>query len=185
MDSLVSQVHAFAATIVIGIVAGFCYDYYRVVRTVFRLKKVGTYLGDVIFWLVATALVFFLLLLGNRGEMRLYVLVGLGLGALIYYCLLSKYVSRLVRFKFFLFHKTLELLVKLVLLLWMVILFPFRLVILVLSYPLVFVGGLLKKAGRKLRAAFYNLVGRRVERGVARVKAKLAFWAFWRKKKGE
>jgi spore cortex biosynthesis protein YabQ len=185
LDSLVSQAHAFAATIVTGMAAGFCYDYYRVVRAVFRLKKMGTCLGDIIFWLVATALVFFLLLLGNRGEMRLYVLAGLGLGALIYHCLLSKYVSRLVRFKFFLFHKTWELLVKLTLFLWMVALFPFRLVILVLSCPLVFVRRSLKKAGRKLRAAFYNLAGRRVERGVAGIRARLSFLVFWRKKKEE
>lgn len=183
MDLLVHQVEAFAATILIGMAAGFCYDYYRVVRGVFRLKKVGTFLGDIIFWLLTTALVFVLLLRGNWGEVRLYVFVGLSLGAFLYYRLFSVQFSRLVRLKFYLFQKTWELLVKLVLLIWTVILFPFRLLLLLLSYPLDFLEGLRRKAGRKGKAVLYNLVGRRVERSVARVKSKLAPLAFWKNKK--
>lgn len=183
MEPLVSQVSAFAATIIVGVVAGFCYDYYRVVREIFRLKKVGTCLGDVIFWLVTTALVFLLLLRGNWGEVRLYVFVGLGLGAFLYYRLLSGAVSRLVRYKFLLLHKTWEMLVKLVLFLWMAVLYPFRLFVLIISYPLNFLRGLFKKAGRKLKAAFYNLIGRRVELVARRIKSKLSSLAFWKKKK--
>ena len=183
MESLVNQTYAFAVTVVIGVTAGFCYDYYRVVRGVFRLKKVGTCLGDVLFWLVTTAMVFFMLLRGNWGEVRLYVFAGIGLGAFIYYRLFSRAMSRLVRFKFFLFHKTWELFIKALVFLWMVILFPFRLLILALSYPVGFLGGLFKKARRKLKTFFYNLVGRKVEQGINRVKSKLARLVFWKKKK--
>lgn len=183
METLVNQMCSFAATIVIGVAAGFCYDYYRVVRGVFRLKKAGTFLGDILFWLITTAVVFLMLLQGNWGEVRLYVFIGLGLGALIYFRFLSGAISRLVRFKFFLFQKTWELFVKSMLFLWMVILFPFRLLILVLSYPVDFLRGLFRKTGQKLRAVFYNFVGRKVERGIAGIKSKLARLLFWKKKK--
>jgi len=182
LEPLVSQVSAFTATIVIGVVAGFCYDYYRVVREIYRLKKAGAVLGDVIFWLVTTVVVFFLLLRGNWGELRLYVFIGLGLGVLLYFRFLSRGVSRLVRYKFFLVHKTWALLVKAALFLWMAVLFPFRLLILIISYPLNFLSGLAQKSRRKLGTIFHKLVGGRLEAGLRRVKSKLSRLAFWKKK---
>lgn len=182
MEPLVSQFSAFAATIVIGVVAAFCYDYYRVVREIYRLRKAGGVLGDVIFWLVTTAVVFFLLLRGNRGELRLYVFIGLGLGALLYFRFITGIVSRLVRYKFLLAHKTWALLVKAVLFLWMAVLFPFRLLILIISYPLHFLSTLARKSHRKLRTIIHKLVGGRLEDGLRRVKSKLSRLAFREKK---
>jgi len=183
LESLVSQIYAFAVTLIAGMAAGFCYDYYRVVRRVLRLKKAGTCVGDIIFWLFTTALVFFLLLLGNWGIVRIYVFIGIGLGALIYFRLFSNTMSRLIRFKFYLFQKIWELTVKLALFIWRVVLFPFHVVILILSYPLGFFSYVLKKAGRKTKFFFYRLVGWRVERGAAKVKSALLCLAFWKKKK--
>lgn len=173
MESLVGQIRAFAATIVTGAAASFCYDYYRVVRGVFRLKKIGTCLGDLLFWMVTTAVVFLMLLWGNWGELRLYVFIGLGLGALIYFRLFSGPVSRLVGIKFFVIFKTWELLVKTVLALWAAFLFPFRLVLLVVSYPVEFLRLLFKPAGSRIR------------RWIAGIKSKLSPLAFWTGRKKE
>jgi len=183
MEPLVNQVYAFAATLVIGMLAGFCYDYYRVVRGVFKLKKVGTCLGDVVFWLATTALVSFLLLLANWGTVRLYVLIALCLGALFYFQLFSGIVRRLIIFKFYLFHKIWRLTVKVTLFLWQIILFPVRLIILILSYPLNFLRGLAEKAGRRLKGIFYNLLGKRVEQVIIKLKSKLPYLVYIEKKK--
>lgn len=183
MELLANQVFAFAATVVIGMAAGFCYDYYSVIREVLRLNKLGTWLGDMIFWLAITALVFAMLLWGNRGDVRLYVFIGLGLGALIYFRIFSSAVRRTMRFKFFLLQKTWELLVKALIFVWAVMVFPFRLLALIISYPLNFFKGLLAGAGRKLRAAVYNFVGKRLEQRAVRLKARLSGMAFWREKK--
>lgn len=173
MEPLVSQVYAFAATIATGAAAGFCYDYYRVVREVFRLKKAGTLVGDAVFWLVTTALVFFLLLRGNGGEVRLYVFIGLGLGALVYFYFFSGPVKRLVRLKFFLLHRTWGILVRSVLLLWTALLFPFRLLAFLLSYPLGLLRDLLHGSARGLRTAFRRLAAglglRRIGSNLARL----------------
>lgn len=185
MEPLVNQICAFAATLVIGMIAGFCYDYYRVVRGVFKLKKVGTCLGDIVFWLVTTALVFSLLMLGNWGVVRLYVFIGLGLGALLYFQFLSGVMRRLVRFKFYLLYEIWKLIFKITLLLWKIVLFPVRLVILVLSYPLNLLRVIFKKTGSRLKGILYNLLGKRVERGIIRLKAKLSALAFWKKRKDD
>lgn len=41
-------------------------------------------MGDALFWLVLTAVVFGMLLLGTSGDVRWYVFVGLAAGALLY-----------------------------------------------------------------------------------------------------
>lgn len=185
MESLTDQIGAFAATLIIGVVGGFCYDYYRAVRRTFRLKKVGTWLGDIIFWLVTTALVFFLLLLGNCGVVRYYVFFGLGLGAWLYFQFFSNIISRLVRFKFYLLQKIWTMIVIIILFLINVVLFPFRLVFLILSYVLNFLGGLFNKVGRKLSAGFNNLIMKRMRRGLATLKSMLSYLVFWKRKKDE
>lgn len=182
MELLTNQFFAFAATVVIGMAAGFCYDYYSVVREVLRLRRIGTWLGDIIFWLFITAGVFLLLLRGNWGELRLYVLIGLSLGALTYFRLLSGGVKRAMRLKFFLLQKSWELMVKALLFTWAVFIFPFRLAALGLSYPLNFLKKLSALVRKKIKNLWYNLAGRRLEQGAARIRSRLGRLAFWRKK---
>lgn len=173
LESLFYQARAFLITIGIGAAAGFCFDYYRVIRRACRLKKLGTYIGDAIFWLAATVIVFMLLLWGNWGEMRLYVLIGLGLGALLYFNLFSRPASRVIRFKFYILHKIWRLLKKTIALLWMIVIFPFRLVIHVLSYPFYLMKLLLKKAKGKPAVFFHGLVGGKIECCKRWIKSKL------------
>lgn len=179
MEPLANQLSAFAVTLAIGVLAGFCYDYYRVLREIWGLKKTGTYLGDMLFWIFITGLVFFLLLLGNWGVVRLYVFIGLGLGALFYFQLLSKITRRMLKIKFHLLQQIWGLFVRLVCFWGKVILFPVRLLLFILGYPLL----LLRKIGRGCRMLFYNLIGRRVVSIVGKVKAKLRRLAFWKRKK--
>ncbi|OPX84478.1 MAG: Spore cortex protein YabQ (Spore_YabQ) [Pelotomaculum sp. PtaB.Bin104] len=185
MESLTEQFCSFAATLMIGVLGGFCYDYYRAVRRTFRFKKMGTWLGDIFFWMVTTALVFILLLLGNWGVVRYYVFFGLGLGALIYFQFFSNAMSRLVRFKFFLLKKIWDIVVKLAYILINMVFYPFRLVYIILSYPLNFLELLYKKACRKLKACFNTLILMRVGKGTARLKLMLLDLAFWNKKKND
>ncbi len=173
METLFYQARAFLITIGIGAAVGFCFDYYRVIRRAYRLKKLGTYVGDAVFWLAATVIVFISLLWGNWGEMRLYVLIGLGLGALLYFNLFSRPASRVIRFKFFILYKFWTLLRKTFLLLWMIVLFPFRLVIQILTYPVYLIKLLSKKAKGKLAVLFHGLAGGRIERGKRWIKSKL------------
>lgn len=184
MESLGEQFFTFAATFAGGLGAGFLYNYYRELRRVFKFRKWGTILGDGVFWLITTLMIFLVLLRGNWGEVRLYVFVGLFLGAFFYYWLLSAPVSRFLRFKFRVMQKTWQLLVRAFQIIWTAVLFPFRLIILVVSFPLGFLGGLLKKAGKKLKIVWHNLAGKRVERGYAVARGMLKRLLFWKKHKG-
>jgi len=182
LEPLAGQVYAFTATVIIGAVVGFCFDYYRVLREIYRPKKVGTYLGDSIFWLITTILVFGMLLMGNWGEMRLYVLIGLTLGVLVYFYILSVAMRRLIRFKFFLFYKIWCLMVQTWLFIWRVVTFPLRLVLLVLSYPVRWLKFLLSKAGLKLDLIIIKPVEGRLQRLAVKLKSQLPGLKFWKRK---
>lgn len=185
MESLLSQARAFFITIGIGMLVAFCYDYYRVVRRTLRLKKTGTFLGDLIYWLITTVIVFALLLQANWGEMRLYVFLGLGLGAMLYYLLLSKSASRLVTIKFYILFRVWKLFVVIISFIWNAVLFPFRFVIMVISYPFRYLKLVCIKSGRRLKTGFKNFTGRIAKRSAGAVKPAMARFAFWRKKKEE
>lgn len=182
MESLLSQARAFFMTIGIGIVAAFCYDYYREVRRAFRLKKTGAFLGDLIYWLITTVIVFALLLLANWGEMRMYVFLGLGLGALLYFSVLSKPVSRLVRIKFYILYRLWHYIVLVVSYIWNAVLAPFRFVITLITYPFRYCRLVFRKLSLRLKAAGKNFTGGLIKRSAGAVKLRIARLAFWKKK---
>jgi|GEM_PF-1341518 len=92
MMSLAGQTYAFLMTILAGAVAGLLFDLYRVLRSAFQPKQFLTALTDLLYWIVVTPIVFAMLLAGNWGELRFYVLIGLGLGLLLYFQTLSSVV---------------------------------------------------------------------------------------------
>src|SRR5690606_33212660 len=92
MMSLAGQTYAFLMTILSGGIVGFLFVAYRVLRSAFRPRQLATALTDLLYWIVVTPIVFAMLLAGNWGELRLYVLIGLGIGLLLYFQALSSLV---------------------------------------------------------------------------------------------
>jgi len=113
------QAITFVTTLVTGALLGVIFDFYRVLRGIFKPRAVITYLFDCLYWLFATILAFATLLASNWGELRLYVFMGLAGGAAIYYRLLSRYavifLVRVIRLIVWLARWIHTLVVKLVL----------------------------------------------------------------------
>lgn len=131
MQSIFDQLFAFSVTIGIGFLAGILFDIYRVFRGLWGPRKLGTFIGDFLFWLIMTGVVFTLLLIGNWGEIRIYVFIGMALGAYFYVRLLSKKWKELIRKIFIWLNKVL---IKA----WKVISWPFRMVLKLLLFPIGF-----------------------------------------------
>lgn len=159
---LVDQVFIFVWTVAIGMLAGLCYEIYRVIRDMLRLKKVGTFAGDIIFWLFLTAFSFFLLLKANYGQLRLYVFIGLLLGAFLFVRFMGGCAYRLVSWKFYLVGRVLKLLSLLLYYIWKVVTLPFRIVFIAVAFPVRLLGRLTGRAG--------HFAGRIINRPVNRVK---------------
>ncbi|BBB91250.1 MAG TPA: spore cortex biosynthesis protein YabQ [Methylomusa anaerophila] len=89
-----TQVTTFAILFGAGALLAFLFDTYRVMRRIFKPNWLITAVADLSYWLLATAVVFAALLLGNWGELRFYVFVSLLTGIATYYRLLSRFILR-------------------------------------------------------------------------------------------
>jgi spore cortex biosynthesis protein YabQ len=93
MQSLASQGQTFAVLCLGGLLVGFLFNVYTGLRRVFRVQRgLLTNIGDLVYWLIVTTVVYVLLFITNGGEVRLYMLVGVVLGIWIY--------ERLIRIRF-------------------------------------------------------------------------------------
>ena len=75
-----------------GIAGAFLFDTLRALDFLKKSGCVSSFLKDVIYWLFVTVMVFGVCLKFTDGEIRFYMLVGMLLGALVYFGTLSPYV---------------------------------------------------------------------------------------------
>lgn len=93
MENLViNQAHIFLTTIYGGIIIGFIYDIYRIFRYFLKPKKIATFIEDIIFWIIVSAISLLILFFSNWAELRWYIFLGFILGAFLYNKLLSKVI---------------------------------------------------------------------------------------------
>ncbi|HZK17685.1 MAG TPA: spore cortex biosynthesis protein YabQ [Clostridia bacterium] len=84
MEPLIEQFYNLLFAVVIGALTAFFYDIYSLIRKKFRFKRTALIIGDLSFWLIMIIIVYALLLVGNKGEVRFYHLIGMALGAFLY-----------------------------------------------------------------------------------------------------
>jgi len=83
-----------------GLALGAIFDLFRVLHAQFHLPRWVLAVMDIAYWVAATALIFRLLYASNNGELRLFVFIGLAIGAFAYAMLLSKLTVRIFQFVF-------------------------------------------------------------------------------------
>lgn len=91
------QLETFLCLALTGIALSFLFDCYRLARGTASPRGVITAVTDLLFWLLATVVVFAVLIRSNWGEMRLYVFISLIGGVLVYYQLLSHRALKIIR----------------------------------------------------------------------------------------
>jgi spore cortex biosynthesis protein YabQ len=108
-----------------GLAMGLAFDVYRVACHRFSARRWTLPGLDLIYWALATLLVFRVLLDSNAGEVRLYVFLGIGIGITGYFGLFSRPLIRAISFLFRVVQN--------------VLLFLWRAVLIVLVRPVQFV----------------------------------------------
>jgi len=150
------QVTTFVLTIAVGLLGGFIYDLYRVVRGLLRLKKTGTFVGDIFFFLILAVVIFTLFMLINYAEVRFYVILGAMLGVYIYFRFLTRIGYQTIRQLFLLLKKTSALLTSFFKKLFLIIIYPLRMIFLVVSYPAICLGKVFRAMKKFLGIAVLN-----------------------------
>lgn len=84
-----------ASMMLSGLAIGIVFDVYRVASHRFHVARWMLPALDIVYWAAATLAVFSILLDSNKGEVRMYVFLGLGIGVTGYFGLFSGWVIKL------------------------------------------------------------------------------------------
>jgi spore cortex biosynthesis protein YabQ len=72
-----------------GLVLGTLFDVCRVLYVKLRFPRLMLPFVDMFYWIIATVLVFYMLMVSNEGQVRVFVFLGIGIGICFYFALLS------------------------------------------------------------------------------------------------
>lgn len=89
-----SQGYMLAVSVMAGTFFGFMWDIYRLFRHYIKLGKTGTAIGDVSYWIISVYIGIKLILDLSYGNVRLFILMGFILGALLYFYGISRYILK-------------------------------------------------------------------------------------------
>lgn len=93
--NIYNQFYNLLIFIITGIAIGILFDLFRIIRRSFKTSDLITYIEDIVFWLLAGAILLFSIFTFNNGEIRVYVFVGLIIGSLLYLLTISKYFIKI------------------------------------------------------------------------------------------
>ena len=95
--TLTAQWLTVAVMLISGLGMGVVFDGYRVVSNELRFPRWWLPVLDIMYWMAAAVIVFRMLYASNNGEVRAYVFLGLAIGVILYYWLLSQPVIAIVK----------------------------------------------------------------------------------------
>ena len=92
---ITNQAYIFMIFILIGIIIGVIFDFFRVLRKTIKTKDIITYIEDIIFCLLTGIILLYSIFNFNNGEIRIYMFIALILGIITYILTISKYFIKI------------------------------------------------------------------------------------------
>lgn len=106
--STISQVYSFGIFLITGILIGFIFDIFRIVRKTFKSSDLVTYIEDMLFWIICGLILIYSIFIFNNGEIRAYIFIAIFLGIIIYILTISHFFV-IIGYKFSNFVKNMLL----------------------------------------------------------------------------
>lgn len=152
--SVSNQLYVFGVMILCGACAGMIFDVFRASRKTFGAGMLTTSVGDILFWLIISVGLFFVIFTVNSGEIRWFEAIGIVLGSIIYFLTLSRLFTKLL-------GCILGMILKIFLSILKIILTPFVFLYKMIKRPLLWAGRktgrLLKRSGKRTAGLFDNI----------------------------
>ena len=92
---ILTQLYSFLIYLVSGIIIGLFFDIFRILRKSFHTPDFITYIEDILFWLFTGVFLIFVLFKFSNGQIRIYNVVGLLVGVIIYIISISKFFIKI------------------------------------------------------------------------------------------
>ncbi|SET24339.1 spore cortex biosynthesis protein YabQ [Anaerobranca gottschalkii] len=92
------QTYVLGVMLIWGVILGIIFDIYRFLVPTHKVKGIVQYLLDFIFWILVIITTFVVFIFANYGEVRLYLIMGMALGFILYIKTLSTLVIKVLKF---------------------------------------------------------------------------------------
>ena len=89
------QLINFIYFMITGMVLGIIFDIFRILRKSFKTSDIVTNIQDILFGIITGIILLTSIFLFNKGELRLYLFIGICFGIVIYMLTISKYFIKL------------------------------------------------------------------------------------------
>ena len=143
--SMSEQTLLFLTTVAAGVVMGFVYDLFRIIRKSFPHNSFMVQFEDVIYWVAVSFLMFYFMLHRNYGEIRFFSIVGAALGMVLYFCTLSVLIMKVA-------GVVIDVVQRILLTVLRILLWPFKIIF---RFLLWMFGPPIRWLGRKFRRQIY------------------------------
>ena len=92
---ILAQLYSFLAYLISGMIIGVFFDVFRILRKSFHTPDFITYIEDILFWLFTGIFLILVLFNFSNGQIRIYNVVGLLIGVLVYMLFISKFFIKI------------------------------------------------------------------------------------------
>ena len=92
---MTEEVRVLIAFFADGIIIGLLFDLFRAIRKCYKTSNIIIYIEDALFWILAGLLTLVVIFVFANGQIRLYMILMLILGCIIYFATISKYIMLL------------------------------------------------------------------------------------------
>lgn len=116
-----NQAYLFLIFTVNGILIGFLFDIFRILRKSFKTNDLVTYIEDIIFWILTGIIILFSMCKFCDGELRGFTIIGIVIGVILYMLTISTYIIKISVFIINILKTIIGKIIK-------VIVYPFKLI---------------------------------------------------------
>ena len=93
-----NQAYLFMIFTINGILIGFLFDIFRILRKSFKTNDIITYIEDVLFWILTGIIILFTMCKFCDGELRGFTIIGVLIGVILYMLTISTYIIKVFVF---------------------------------------------------------------------------------------
>jgi len=89
------QLISFIYFIIVGIVLSIIFDIFRILRRTIKTSDIVTNIQDILFYIITGIIILFSIFYFNKGQLRVYIFIGIILGTTFYMVFISKYFIKI------------------------------------------------------------------------------------------
>ena len=145
MVTINEQAFLFLTCVQIGIIMGMLYDLIRILRKIIHHPNWVVQIEDLLYWIMCGCFAFIMVYWENYGKIRVFVFIGILIGAVLYFCTVSILFMKAATWIIYWTKKVLKKIISFVLI-------PIKCIIVIIKIPYQYVCGIYDLIGRYKRS---------------------------------